>query len=268
MKRFIVPLLVLLGMSLGAFIAQAQVPGVNVARTLGISDESAIAGDVVSLTGQSENLELSKVLGDSKMYGVLQADPIVVYRTNDNIPVVTTGEVLVNVTTIAGPILVGDFVTSSKIPGKGQRTEQNMRGYMLGHALSSLGEQDGEPFDFEGKSYRQGQVKVLLNIRPVSFTGGSILQTLQSAQAASVDVIRDQQSRDRYIRYIIALLIVIFTVYFSYRTFGRNVTKGIEGIGRNPLAKVSIQSMIVLNMVLIGIVCLGGMFLALLVISL
>jgi F0F1-type ATP synthase membrane subunit c/vacuolar-type H+-ATPase subunit K len=108
---------------------------------------------------------------------------------------------------------------------------------------------------------------VLINIRPVSYTGGNVFATLKQIQAASVDVIRDQRSRDRYFRYFIALLIVIFTIYFSYRTFGKNVTKGIEGIGRNPLAKVSIQTMIVLNMILIGGVCIGGMILALLVIS-
>jgi F0F1-type ATP synthase membrane subunit c/vacuolar-type H+-ATPase subunit K len=247
----------------------AQQPaGIHIAQTLGVTDPQAIEGDIVSLTQTPGQLELSKVLGDSRMYGVLQEEPLVVYKTTDDIPVVSAGEVLVNVTTLGGPILTGDFITSSEIPGKGQKAEQGMRGYMLGHAMTSFGEEDGEVFDYQGKQLRRGQIRVLLNIRPISFTGGNILATLQQTQAASLDVIKDQKSRDRYFRYLIAVLIVLGAIYFSYRTFGRNVTKGIEGIGRNPLAKASIQAMIVLNMILIGIVCIGGMILALLVISL
>lgn len=269
MKRFLIPILVALGIVLGTTLARAEtVPGIDVARTLGITDEGAVEGDIVSLTTESEIVELSKTLGDAKMYGVLVKDPLVVYRTRDTMPVVRTGEVMVNVTTFGGPIAQGDYVTSSEIAGKGQKATNNMRGYMLGYALTSLGDGDGEGLDYQGKSYRQGQIRVLINIRPISYTGGNIMATLQQVQASSLDVIRDQKSRDRYIRYLIALLIVVAVVYFSYRTFGRNVTKGIEGIGRNPLAKVSIQSMIVLNMILIGAVCLGGMVLALLVISL
>ena len=253
-------------------MARAQesgtVPGVNVARTLGISDENAIEGDIVSLTDQAEQVELSKVRGVARMFGVLVNSPLVVYRTTEDIPVVSVGEAMVNVTTLDGPITKGDFITASEIPGKGMRADGNLRGYMLGYALTGLSDQEGETLEYNGKSLRQGQIRVLLNIRPVSYTGGNVFATLKQIQASSVDIIRDQKSRDRYFRYFIALLIVVFTVYFSYRTFGKNVSKGIEGIGRNPLAKVSIQTMIVLNMILIGAVCIGGMVLALLVISL
>lgn len=245
----------------------AQVLGVEVARTLVVRDEGEVEGDIVSLTENPQEVVLTREVGDPKMYGVLMLDPVVVLRTNNEIPVVRGGEVFVNATTIAGPIVLGDFVTSSDIPGKAQKAADS-KGYMLGTALSSLGEADGEEFQFEGKTYRRGQIRVLLNIRPISFTGGNIFSTLQQAQAASLDIINDSRQRDKIIRYIIALIIVALTVYFGYRMFGKSVTKGIEGIGRNPLAKVSIQTMIVFNMILIGVVCLGGMVLALLVISL
>lgn len=268
MRRRIVFVLVILlvSVSLRPVFAQ-EVPGVDVARTLGIVDEGKVEGDIVSLTKNPDQLELSKTTGDARMYGVLVQTPLVVYRTMNEIPVVTNGEVLVNVTTLGGPIVQGDLVTSSPIPGKGQKSG-NIRGYMLGYAITSFGDQDGDPLDYQGKTIRTGKVRVSLNIRPISFTGGNIFATLQQAQAAGLEIIKDTQTRDRYIRYFVALLIVLFTIYFSYRTFGKNVTKGIEGIARNPLAKVSIQSMIVLNMILIGAVCVGGMVLALLVISL
>jgi F0F1-type ATP synthase membrane subunit c/vacuolar-type H+-ATPase subunit K len=268
MRRFLVAIF-FSGILISGFpkVHAQQVPGVNVARTLGVIDEAKTEGDIVSLTTTPDQLELSKVTGDAKMFGVLVLDPLVVYRTIDEIPVVTTGEVLVNVTTLSGPITQGDLITSSTIPGKGQKAG-NIRGYMVGYALGSLSDQDGDPIDYQGKTYRQGKIRVSLNIRPISFTGGNLFATMQQAQAAGLEIIKDTKTRDRYIRYFIALLIVLFTVYFSYRTFGKNVTKGIEGIARNPLAKVSIQSMIVLNMILIGAVCIGGMVLALLVISL
>lgn len=268
MRRIVFALLIILGIVAGTTLARAQVPGVDVARTLGIADDAAIEGDIVSLTQNTDEVELAKTKGDAKMYGVLVRDPLVVYRTADTLPVVRTGEVMVNVTTLGGPIVQGDFITSSEIAGKGMKAEPQMRGYMLGYALTGISEEEGEPLEFGGKSIRQGQVKVLINIRPISFTGGNVFATLQQVQASSLDIIRDSNTRDRYFRYLIALLIVIFTIYFSYRTFGRNVAKGIEGIGRNPLAKGSIQAMIILNMILIGIVCIGGMVLALLVISL
>lgn len=269
MRRFFIAWMVILGMVFGVVAAHAQsVPGMNVAQTLGITDPGAVEGDIVSLTQNSGEVELSKTLGDARMYGVLQEQPLVVYKTTEDIPVVSAGEVTVNATTFGGPIIQGDFVTSSEIPGKAQKAEANMRGYMLGYALNGLGDQDGEPIEHQGKQIRQGKIRVLLNIRPISFTGGNIFATLQQVQASSVDLIKDQKSRDRYFRYFIALIIVLGTIYFSYRTFGKNVTKGIEGIGRNPLARGSIQAMIVLNMILIGAVCIGGMVLALLVISL
>lgn len=268
MRRVSIAIFIVIGMLVGGTYARAQVPGVDVARTLGISDEAAIEGDIVSITNNVDQLELAKTPGDARMYGVLVRDPLVVYRTNDTIPVVTRGEVMVNVTTFGGPILQGDYITSSEISGKGMKADTNLRGYMLGYALTGMNEEEGEPLTYKDKTLRQGQVRVLLNIRPISYTGGNIFATLQQAQASSMDIIKDSNTRDRYFRYLIALLIVVFTVFFSYKTFGKNVSKGIEGIGRNPLAKGSIQAMIVLNMILIGVVCIGGMVLALLVISL
>jgi len=46
------------------------------------------------------------------------------------------------------------------------------------------------------------------------------------------------------------------------------VTKGIESIGRNPLAKTTIQTMIIINVVLIGLVSLGGIILSLTILAL
>ncbi|PJC30549.1 hypothetical protein CO050_06025, partial [Candidatus Roizmanbacteria bacterium CG_4_9_14_0_2_um_filter_38_17] len=65
------------------------------------------------------------------------------------------------------------------------------------------------------------------------------------------------------IRYILGFLIVLTSLITTFTTMGRNITKGIESIGRNPLAKVQIQTMIVLNVVLIAIINIGAVVMAL-----
>lgn len=243
-------------------IAQEFPSGLHVAKTFSKLPAAAVEGDIVSVTDHPDELELSRIVGDARVYGVLHADPVVVYRTTDEIPVVSAGEALVNITTIGGPIMRGDVIVSSEIPGKGQKAPINARGYMIGYALESFGEQDGEPFIHEGKQLRKGKIRVLLAIRPIDpLHRGSLLHRVQSA---SLDFLNG--NGDRWIRYLIALLIVSSTIYFSYRTFQENVAKGIEGIGRNPLAKTSIQAMVTMNMILIGVLCIGGIALGVLII--
>ncbi len=246
----------------GPIFAQEFPSGLPVARTFNNLPDSALEGDIVSLTDRPYELDLSRTIGDSRIYGVLHKYPIVVYRTADKMPVASSGDVMVNITTIGGLINRGDIIVASEIPGKGQKAPIRGKGYMVGYALESFGEQDGEAFVYKGKKLRRGKIRVLLAIRPIDpLHQGSLLHRVQST---SLDFLNG--NGDRWIRYLIALLIVSSTIYFSYRTFQENVAKGIEGIGRNPLEKMSIQAMVTMNMILIGILCIGGIALGVLII--
>ncbi|HUD19767.1 MAG TPA: hypothetical protein VMR81_04965 [Patescibacteria group bacterium] len=244
----------------------------NLARTLAISDKNAGDGDIVSLSNTAETLSLSTKSYDERMYGVLVADPVMVYRTSANIPVSRQGDAIVNVSMMGGAIGVGDYITSSEIPGKGQKAE-GIAGYMLGVALSSFdGKGATQSATYQGKTYALGRVSASIGIGPASpvitKAAGGIFGTLKQIATAIMFNISSSKQAERIIRYILAVLIAVIVIYVSYRTFGANVTKGMEAIGRNPLAKSSIQAMITLNVVLLAISCIAGVVLSLVVISL
>ncbi len=244
----------------------------NIARTLTIDDKGAVDGDIATLISKVETLARSTKAYDEHMYGVLEADPVMVYRTLPTLAVARDGEAAVNVTLLGGPIAVGDYVTSSPIAGKGQKAE-GIAGYMLGVALENFdGKGATASADYSGKKYAMGRVKVSIGIGPASpimtQAAGGFLGTLKQISTAILFNISTSKQTERIIRYILAVIIAVVIFYISYRTFGRNVTMGLEAIGRNPLAKGSIQAMITLNIILLAISCIAGVALALVIISL
>src|SRR3989304_4952505 len=100
-----------------AVVYAQQPPTFNIAQTLNILDAGAVDGDIVSLSDQNESVVRTNKSYDERMHGVLVARPVMVYRTLDSIPVSRAGIAYVNVTTLGGPIKVGDYITSSEIPG-------------------------------------------------------------------------------------------------------------------------------------------------------
>lgn len=246
------------------------VPQYNIAETLNLVDEEALDGDIVRIDEEG-NLTRTEIDYDQRMFGVVVENPVVVYRTNETLPITRAGTAFVNVTTIGGDISIGDFITSSKITGKGRKATE-LTGYVLGVALGSFNQSSGTQTQFEGETITEGKVKVAVGIGPASpvviqSAGGPLGTLTQLISTFFLNITRSPRL-ERLIRFILAAIIILLTIYMSYRTFGKNVTKGIEAIGRNPLAKVSIQSMIILNVVLIVVVVFGGIVLALLIISL
>ena len=253
------------------FAQQQSETQFNIAHTLAISDPEAADGDIVSLSVGDGSLVRTTKAYDEKMYGVLVQNPVMVYRTLDTLPVTRSGDVFINVTTMGGPIAVSDYITSSPIAGKGQRASE-LNGYMIGVALSSFDGTDGTPVDNGGKSYQLGHVKVAVGIGPASpvviKAAGGVLGTLKQIVTAVLYNISVSKDLEKIIRYLIAAIVATAIVYTGYRAFGVNISKGIEAIGRNPLARVTIQSMIIVNVIMLLLVCLGGILLSLAIVSL
>ena len=80
--------------------------------------------------------------------------------------------------------------------------------------------------------------------------------------------IATSRQAEKIFRYFLAASVAIISILVSLFFFGKNVTKGIEMIGRNPLAKVPIQSMILVNVLIIAVIALGGIILSLIILSL
>lgn len=248
----------------------AAPPSMNVAFTPQLMDKEIKDGDILTFDQKLKGLVRTKEEFDQMMFGVAQEFPAIVIRTQETIPVVRAGTAKVNVTTLEGPIQPGDFITSSPITGKGQRASGT--GYMLGIAMSDFTDKDGKPMDYKGKKITEGQVKVEVGIGPASpviikATGGLFGTLMQLSTSLFINLFALRQF-DRILRFILAALVAIVIIYINFRTFSKNITKGIEAIGRNPLARVSIQSMIIMNVVLVIIVTLGGVILSLAILSL
>jgi len=251
-------------------VAYAGPPVFTIANTFEIADAEAVDGDVMSLNAEAKLVRSVKT-SDDKMYGVLVAEPQVVYRTTNDIPVVRNGTAYVNVSTAGGPIAIGDYITTSALAGKGMKAPDTS-GYMLGAALAPFDGKEGIPVTVDGKQAMQGKLLVAIGIGPASpilfKAGGGIMGTIKQLVNAVMYNIGTSKQFERITRILLAAIIAILVIYISFRTFGKNITRGIEAIGRNPLAKNAIQAMIIMNVILILVVSIGGIILALVIVSL
>lgn len=251
--------------------ALAQEFNVGIAKTQQVVDEEAQDGDIVALSDKAGQLVRSARAYDEKMYGVIVLNPLLVYKDQireTDIPVLRQGEVLLNVTTINGPIAPGDYLTTSVIAGKGQKAS-DPTGSIIGIAIGSFEEKDGTVFSFQGTKYFAGKVKAGLGIQTpaIAKTRGGVIGVLESVLVAFLSNVRQSAGSDRLMRYLIAGLVATITIVINFNHFGKNISGGIESVGRNPLSRAAVQSMILLNIMLIAAVSIGGVILSLAIIS-
>ncbi len=252
----------------------------GIAQTYRIVDEEVEDGDIIVLGSEGEMVRAS-VSFDERMFGVYVENPTVVLRVDESyLPVVRTGDAYVNVTTLNGDIAIGDFITSSTIQGKGMYAQAgNTSGRVVGLALESFTSEDGfkqsvevnEKNELVQKEIAFGKIKVALGIGPVPSSlvteRGGVIGLVAQLGFDLLRALQQTEGTAQLLRYILAALVAIATLAFSFFTFGRNITKGIESIGRNPLAKLQIQSMIILNLVLIALVTVGGVILTMIIVK-
>lgn len=238
----------------------------GIASTYTVGDKEAVNGDIICFDESSGSLKRCQKEFDEKVFGILVTNPQVVMRNDpQSQPIVREGRVFVNVTTLTGEIKAGDYLTTSPIAGKAQRVGDYL-GYVIGRSLTTFTSKDGTPINYNGKSFTGGTVEVALSIGPLGALprgtvfdrlGFSLLKSTQNPAGAGL-----------FLRYIVAGLMLVVVSILSFGIFGRNITKGIEAIGRNPLARGPIQFVIVINTVLIAGVVLGSIVLGIIIIRL
>lgn len=244
-------------------VAFAQTPTTTQAKSLEsasvyqVADDKIESGDIVVLG--EKGVERASVSLTPRLFGVVQENPMIVFREADSTkkPVVRSGVTEVNVTTFSGEVKPGDFITSSEIPGKGQKASYS--GYVIGTALTEFKEGDGAQIDYTNpknpqanKKISSGKVTVSLNIGYVELvSGGKTLANLLGPLAAPFAAnVQDPDKFTMIIRYIAAGMIVLVGFLISFFAFSRSLPKAIEAIGRNPLAKGSIYFSIGINVFL------------------
>jgi len=236
---------------------------ISFAVTKIISDPEAVTGDIVSINTEG-NIVRSSLSFDPLMYGIVTDTATIVYHpTEEGTPILRGGIATVNATTLTGEIAPGDYITSSPIVGKAQKT--NVRdGWVVGIALTKLAEGDGEQTTFEERQISQGPIQVSLVLGPaIEGTAGDVSRIVDQVGQLLLANVQTPTGTNSFFRFLLAALIAIAAIAIGFGSFGRNITRGIEAIGRNPLAKRQIQAMIILNIFLIALISLAGIILAL-----
>lgn len=225
--------------------------------------KDAVDGDILSFS--DAGMKLAEREYDDKIFGVIETTPLVAYSRNDStgLPVVRNGTAEVNVTTINGPIKTGDFITSSSVAGKGEKAE--ISGYIVGVALQDFNETQGEaqeyqvPGGIEKRQIRVGKINLAIKIEYSEVnTARNANRFLDSINAAFFRNTQDPEKFVNIIRYILAGLAVLISFLIGFFTLARSIPKGIEALGRNPLAHTTIQFGIILNIIFTVAIALVG----------
>lgn len=236
----------------------AQQLSEGIAYLLSVPDQEAIDASLICSKNEQE---ISFILCDSEyqgsMYGVISASPsasIEPKGVSDGKFIVSQGKTRVRASDIGGEIRMGDYLTSSEIPGVAKKAEKN--GYVLGVALEPLTNKDESGV---------GIVNTALSIHFESNVSNARTNLIEVLRGGITLPLFEPLSTFRYI--LAALLILVsFTLGFLY--FGRISNSGVEAIGRNPLASKAIRVQIFINIIISVVIVIVGLFAAYLILIL
>ena len=250
--RLVIFSLLFLFLSWGKAGAEEKISS-GIAISIKIPDQEVKDGDIIS--SSDKGYVLTTIAYDPAIYGVVSLKPAVSFESPgepQTYPVICSGKVYVRVSNSNGPIVEGDFLTSSATPGVGQKATEG--GFVLGTAI---------------ESYNNSQVgKILVTLKPqynvaVSASRGiNLFKNIR--QAAASPFLSPLTS----MRYLLAVLVTAISFGLGFLFYGRIAKTGIEALGRNPLASRAISLSIIFNVLLTAIIILAGLFLAYLILIL
>jgi hypothetical protein len=238
-------LLIILGSYFPSLIYAQNKPA-SIAISIPIVDKDVKDGSIISSTPQGYKLSVKAY--DPNTYGVyIESSAIFFQNTSDKQakPVTTSGKIRVLVSSINGNIKKNDFITTSTIPGVGQKATKN--GMIIGTALQ----------DYSNSNQKvSGEILVAVNPHlNVSFADikTNLLETFRSTSDLMF------LSQLTTLRYILAVGIVLLSFAIGFVYFGRIARSGLEALGRNPLASKMIQFNLIFNLFLMVIIILVGL---------
>lgn len=213
--------------------------GFNVASTYEISDKDAVSGDILISDGE-KGLIRTDVTYSPKIFGILEDNPVLVLKeaTSSAKPIIRAGDTIINVTDFNGDIKKGDFITTSPVLGKGMKAGQS--GYVLGIALEDA-QYGSETASTVSKQTKLGRVKIAIRIEFAELsTARSNFALLNQLNTAFFRSVQDPEKFTLTIRYIIAGFIALVAFGVGFFWVSRSISKAVEALGRNPLAKNAI----------------------------
>lgn len=195
--------------------------------------------------------------------GIYVSNPSLEFRPeqlgeNDK-AIISSGEAYVNVTSKNGEIKRNDFLTSSDISGVAMLAPA--KGHVIGTALEDYTATDTE---------RVGKIRVNVFIQDNRASNLSLTETegINILDIFSASKLALYQSPSESFKYIVAAVVVIISFIFGFLTFRKVAVKGVEAIGRNPLASKVIGLGILLNLVITVSIIIAGLVLAYFIITL
>lgn len=268
-SKFVVIVLLLLFLpttNYQLFTALAQTPGVEVTSLYDVNDKDAISGDI--LTARENGLVRSNIGFDNKMFGVITDKPLLIYKTQSTgKPIIRSGITQVNVTNLNGAIKTGDYITSSTISGKGQKATES--GYIVGIALAAFTGDGATQIDGPRGKVGSGSIPVAVRVEYAELSNPRFAGRLFGfVGTALLENISDPKQLGTVIRFVAAGLVILLSFTFGFLTFSRSIGKSVEAIGRNPLAKSTIQASMIINIVLLIVTGLIGIIASILIIKL
>ncbi|HOM78057.1 MAG TPA: hypothetical protein PLT50_02535 [bacterium] len=233
----------------------AQFSGISI--TIPWASRAVEVGDIIVL--DSGVFSLSKKDYDENIYGVVSGDTAI--SLNDlslseeqSVRVVSSGENEVKVSSINGPISVGDYITSSMIEGVGQRAD--VSGYVLGIALE----------DFNAPSPDTvGTILAQLDIKSAYVANRSQKNLLQFLKTGAMSPVMSPLTT---FRYLLASLVVVASFIVGFSSFGKISGKSVEALGRNPLASGDIKSAVIFNFIFTFGIMIAGIVVSYLILVL
>jgi F0F1-type ATP synthase membrane subunit c/vacuolar-type H+-ATPase subunit K len=232
----------------------AQTFSSGYATYIDIAAKNVKQGSIISF-GNS-NYHLATLGYDPTAFAVVIENPAVALQDKNDTSanshaVIAQGKTYVLVTTSNGKIEKGNLITTSIVPGVGQKATQD--GYVVGTALEGYDASNPKTVGL-----------VLTNLDFGYFTlpthgTSNLISSMQQAFAnpylGSVGLLR----------YLAAALVVILAFGVGIGYFGKIVTTGVEAQGRNPLASRAIMFSIVLNLILMLAIMIIGIVIAYLI---
>ncbi|KKU02758.1 MAG: hypothetical protein UY06_C0044G0003 [Candidatus Amesbacteria bacterium GW2011_GWA2_47_70] len=231
---------------------RAQSVGQGVAVAISVTGE-VVDGDVVcSYVGEIKRCNTAY---DGNIYGVYVAEPALALEnlslTNAK-TIATSGKAYVRVNEAGGQIKKGDYVTSSAIPGVGQKAAKS--GYVIGTALE------------DADAGADSKIMVAIGAKQAFVTlqnkGGNLLETIKDA------ILAPTLTPLASLRYVLAATIASAAFILGFWYFGRVAKSGVEAVGRNPLAGRLIQFNVILNLLLTVLIMGSGLLIAYLILVL
>ncbi len=235
-----------------ATFVNAQLSSYNIARYVDVKDTKVEIGSIITQNADG-SFAKSKKAYDTQTKGVVVANPAIYIKSddaNEKFALANAGYAKVLVNTSNGAIKRGDMLRTSTTPGVAVRADKS--GFVVGTSLQ----------DYSNKNKIESTLinaEINIHFAPSPSTVGSSLSDIFNLSALA-----SYEQPLIVFKYVVAAIITLLSLALGFFYFGRIASRGIEALGRNPLASKSIQFGIVMNViitcVIIGVGILVSLF--------